>query len=59
VRSLAQIQANYRAELSATSDGLLANWWFDEASGVTSADLLEQHQALLYGGATFSTSVHP
>jgi hypothetical protein len=40
--------------------GLVANWHFDEASGATTADASgNHHDAMLFGGSTFSTDVHP
>lgn len=64
VRSGAEIAAGYRNQLNSTPPaapphGLVGNWKFDEASGLTAADSVSNHSAGLKGGATFSSDVHP
>jgi hypothetical protein len=39
--------------------GLVANWHFDDASGITAADSAGKHPAILHGGAKVSTDVRP
>ncbi len=54
------IAATYRAQLDGSRPGLIANWRFDEGGGTFAADSSgNQHEATLYGGATFSIDVHP
>jgi hypothetical protein len=59
-RTASEIAANFTAEFSSAPAGLIANWKFDEATGTTAADsTAAPDNATLFGGATFSTDVHP
>ena len=56
VRSSAEIQANYQAQLGSTPSGLIGNWRFDEGSGSTATDSAgTPENAVLLGGTTWST----
>ena len=61
VRSAEEIAAAYKHQLSLTTPptGLIANWKFDEPSGLVATDAAADHDAALKGGATFSIDVHP
>jgi len=60
VRSSADIQANFRRELSAPAAGLVANWQFNSlSSGVTSNLVASGPGATLHGAAFLSADVHP
>jgi hypothetical protein len=60
VRSPADIAANYKAQLSGPTSGLVANWTFDDGTGSTAVDsTTPPENAALAGGASFSTDVHP
>jgi hypothetical protein len=59
VRSAADIRTNFGIELASVPAGLVANWRFNEGSGLTAADRSGNQQATLKGGAAFSTDVHP
>jgi hypothetical protein len=60
VRTGAQIAASYSTEFTSAPAGLVANWKFDEATGTNAADsTAAPDDATLFGGATFSTDVHP
>jgi hypothetical protein len=59
-RTASEIAANFTTEFSSAPAGLIANWKFDEATGTTAADsTAAPDNATLFGGATFSTDVHP
>jgi hypothetical protein len=58
VRTGAQISSSYRAELSTTPAGLVANWKFNEGTGLVAADgTVEAENANLLGTAAWSTDV--
>ena len=59
MRSIDEIRANYRQESTVTQPGLIANWRFDEGSGLSAVDLVAEHDALLSGGAQYSSPIHP
>jgi hypothetical protein len=60
VRTEAEIAAHYQTEFSAPPAGLVANWKFNESSGLTAADSTPApDDATLNGGATFSPDIHP
>jgi hypothetical protein len=59
-RTAAQIAATYQTEFATAPAGLIANWKFDEATGTTAADsTASPADAVLDGGASFSTDIHP
>src|SRR5204863_3889489 len=53
------ITPSYRSELITPQLGLVANWKFNDGSGTSAADSAGSHAAQLFGGAAFSTDVHP
>ena len=59
VRSRDEIRANYRQELTVAQPGLLANWRFDDGNVLSAVDLVAEHEAVLSGGAEYSSSIHP
>jgi hypothetical protein len=60
VRTDAEIAASYQTEFAAPPAGLVANWKFDESSGLTAADsTAAPADAMLAGGALFSADVPP
>ena len=59
VRTVDEIRANYRQELTVTQPGLAANWRFDEGSDLSAVNLVAEHDAVLTGGAQYSSSIHP
>jgi hypothetical protein len=55
-RSSSEIAANYRAELTTSPAGLVANWQFNESGGTSAADRAAPADgATLHGGATFTS----
>jgi hypothetical protein len=60
VRTAAQIQANYQAELNGPIAGLVGNWHFNAGVGTIAVDSADTPQNLtLVGGAGWSTNVPP
>ncbi|MCC7367430.1 MAG: LamG domain-containing protein [Chloroflexi bacterium] len=62
VRSVSEIGAAYRAELSTTPAGLVANWKLNETAGLTAADSAGSPRTATVQnarGLPWSTEVHP